>query len=622
MHLRLWWATALALPATPGISGRGILRAAVFALLLTAAPSSPALAQERQPPPQSRQQGEQVDHVFDSSGVKIRYVTAGKGEAVVLIHGWMGDSSMWGTDGKGNTRLNSAEGFQAIALDCRGHGKSDKPHDPEKYGPELAADVVRLLDHLEIERAHLIGYSSGAFIAGKVAATHPERVLSVIYGGQAPVITGAVKPTDFSECEIFAKAVDEGGDLGSYVIAITPEGRPKPTREQAQAYAKFMFNGKDVKALAVAGSSFKELAVSADDLRKCQAPILFIHGGNESAHVKRRVAMVRELLGRGEVRIVDGGDHMTALAKPEFGTAIVEFLRASMQAASAPSAQLPAEGLRALEGEWLFVEDRTEGRTLERLGPPMASKFSMRVEEGAVVLNGHGSGHRDVRVALDGSKTEVAEPKTISRYHGAWKDGAFEYQVEFERLAGAPEGIGVIRRKFRMTPDGLLVSVVVDPPAGEESVGLYRHAEDIAMPAPAKAAIGDVAWLAGAWVGTRSSGSSIEERWSPPLGGAMLAVTRTVNTNGKMTAFEYLRIVERDGGLIYVAQPGGAKPTEFVLTELDSDAGARRAVFDNPRHDYPKRIVYELSAEGGLCATIGQLKGGTPRRFEFKREGN
>ncbi|MCE9618330.1 MAG: DUF6265 family protein [Planctomycetes bacterium] len=137
------------------------------------------------------------------------------------------------------------------------------------------------------------------------------------------------------------------------------------------------------------------------------------------------------------------------------------------------------------------------------------------------------------------------------------------------------------------------------------------------MPAPAKAAIGDLSWLAGAWVGTRSSGSSIEERWSPPLGGAMLAVSRTVNTSGKMGAFEYLRIVERDGGLVYIAQPGGAKPTEFTLTELSPT----RAVFENPRHDYPKRIVYELSAEGGLSATIGFAKGGSPRRFEFKREG-
>lgn len=276
-----------------------------------------------------------------------------------------------------------------------------------------------------------------------------------------------------------------------------------------------------------------------------------------------------------------------------------------------------SDELRALDGEWIFVEDRTEGRSLEQLSPPMASKFSMQVEEGAVVLNGHGSGHRDVRVAIDKTVTEIKEPKTISRYLGTWKDGAFEYEVAFERLAGTPEGIRKIRRTFRMVKDGLLVSVLVEP-SGNESVGLYRHAEDIEMPALAKSTIADLSWLAGAWIGKRSTGSSIEERWSPPLGGAMLATSRSVNTSGKMFAFEYLRIVERDGGLVYVAQPGGKLPTEFVLTEVSPS----RAVFENPRHDYPKRIVYELSSEGELKATIGFTKGGTPMRYEFKRESN
>jgi hypothetical protein len=290
-------------------------------------------------------------------------------------------------------------------------------------------------------------------------------------------------------------------------------------------------------------------------------------------------------------------------------------------AALAPHARsTQADGLRALDGEWTFVEDRTEGRALEQLGPPMSSKFLLRVEDGAVVLNGHGSGHKNVRVALDGSITEIAEQDRKVRYRGAWKDGEFGYEVEFVR---GPDNvrdgaIGMIRREFRPTDDGLVVRVTVDPPEGTPSTALYRHAQDIPLPAPAKAAIGDMAWLTGAWVGTKSSGSSIEERWSPPLGGAMLAVSRSVNTSGKMFAFEYLRIVERDGGLVYIAQPGGKTPTEFVLTEL----GPTRAVFVNPRHDYPNRIVYELSAEGGLTATAGQMKGGTPQRFEFKREGS
>ncbi len=277
------------------------------------------------------------------------------------------------------------------------------------------------------------------------------------------------------------------------------------------------------------------------------------------------------------------------------------------------------DDLQALNGEWIYVEDRTEGRPLEQLGPPMSSKFSLSVVDDAVILNGHGSGHRDVRIALDGSITEVKEASTVSRYRGSWKNGTFEYEVGFERLAGnASGGIKRIVRSFRMTEDGMLVNVVVDPPLVANAVGVYRHAEDIVMPQAVKAAIGDLAWLSGAWVGKRSTGSSVEERWSPPLGGAMLAVSRSVNTSGKMFAFEYLRIVERDGGLVYVAQPGGAKPTEFLLTELS----ATKAVFENPRHDYPKRITYELSPDGVLNATIGYTKGGTPKQFEFKRDSN
>ncbi len=298
-------------------------------------------------------------------------------------------------------------------------------------------------------------------------------------------------------------------------------------------------------------------------------------------------------------------------------------------AQSEPPVHAPVQvnpDVRLLGGDWIYVEDRTEGQPMERLGPPMASKFSMRVEDAldAVILNGHGSGHRDVRIMLDGTRTEIAgENSRVVRYRGSWKNGVFEYEVDFGREPGKP-GIGVLRRRFQVTPEGLIVRVAVDPPAegGEvESVGLYRHAEDIPLATPATCTIADVAWIAGAWVGTRPSGSSIEERWSPPLGGAMLAVSRTVNTNGRMVAFEYLRIVERESGLVYVAQPGGAAKTEFVLTEFGpTESGGKRAIFDNPRHDYPKRIVYELSPDGQLTATTGFLKGGTPRRYEFSRE--
>jgi hypothetical protein len=278
-------------------------------------------------------------------------------------------------------------------------------------------------------------------------------------------------------------------------------------------------------------------------------------------------------------------------------------------AASSDSPAQP-DGVKALDGEWIYVEDRTEGRAKEQQGPNMGPRVKLRVEKDAVVLV---RSDGETRMKLDGTPVDVVRSFATSRYRGEWKDGAYAYQSVPVR-DGKEAATGTIRWNLRVTPDGMLATVAID--AGKESVSLFRQTKDIALPKPAKAAIGDVAWLAHVWVGTRGEkGPTIEERWSPPLGGAMLAVSRTV-AREKMVAFEYLRIIERDGGLVYIAQPGGRPPVEFVLTELVKS----RAVFENPRHDSPQRIVYELTPEGALIASIGFMKGGTPRRFEFKRE--
>lgn len=267
------------------------------------------------------------------------------------------------------------------------------------------------------------------------------------------------------------------------------------------------------------------------------------------------------------------------------------------------------EKLNALDGEWLYVKDRTEGRPVEKQGPPMSVKFSLRVEKDAVI---YPRPRGDERITLDGSAIKKDNQNgSVTYYRGAWKDNALEYTLETIRTSDKTRVL-VIKREFRITADGLQVHVCIND--GTKQIALYRHPEEIALPSPAKATIADVDWIPGAWVGTRGT-SSIEERWSPLKGGAILGVSRTTKGE-KMVAFEFLRIVERDGGLVYIAQPGGRSPTEFILTEK----GTKRAVFDNPRHDYPQRIVYVLSPEGKLTASIGFINGGTPRSFEFSRE--
>ena len=105
---------------------------------------------------------------FDSKGVKIAYTVRGKGEPVVLIHGWL-SSGFFNWTLPGTTAL-LAKDFQVVTIDMPGHGQSDKPTKDEAYGPELVEHVIRLMDHLKIKKAHIVGYSMGGIITRKATS--------------------------------------------------------------------------------------------------------------------------------------------------------------------------------------------------------------------------------------------------------------------------------------------------------------------------------------------------------------------------------------------------------------------------------------------------------------------
>ena len=129
---------------------------------------------------------------------------------------------------------------------------------------------------------------------------------------------------------------------------------------------------------------------------------------------------------------------------------------------------------------------------------------------------------------------------------------------------------------------------------------------------PPSARIGPLAWMAGLWQG-REGPLEMEELWTAPRGGSMLGLHRDVRGD-RTVSFEFFRIAEDKDGVIYFASPQGRPATPFRLVET----GQERAVFANPEHDFPQRILYWKDAEGALHARIEGTREGKPASHEWQ----
>lgn len=122
---------------------------------------------------------------FDSDGIRLHYEVYGPeaGTPVVLVHGFASDYRLNWVGSRWQETLTGA-GYRVVGVDCRGHGSSEKPHDPAAYALELmAADVQRLLDQLDIPLAHYLGYSMGARIGVQAMLDFSSRLGRVVLGG-------------------------------------------------------------------------------------------------------------------------------------------------------------------------------------------------------------------------------------------------------------------------------------------------------------------------------------------------------------------------------------------------------------------------------------------------------
>lgn len=213
------------------------------------------------------------DKYLDAGGVKIRYIDTGKGEAIVLLHGGTSNLESWTSRGVVD---NLAKDFRVIAFDARGHGKSDSPRDPSAYGRQQALDVVRILDALKIQRAHIIGFSLGSSTVAQLLTLHPERFLTGVQ------VAGAGRsPQEANNPRIETEAAEIARDCisRSRVMRQAPAGM-KPTEEDIQQRIAACRADKNFDQLATAASlrGYKDQAVTAEQMAAVKVPTMGIVG--------------------------------------------------------------------------------------------------------------------------------------------------------------------------------------------------------------------------------------------------------------------------------------------------------------------------------------------------------
>jgi pimeloyl-ACP methyl ester carboxylesterase len=258
---------------------------------------------------------------LDAGGVRVHYTDEGAGEPVILVHGFAVQADL-------NWRRNGIidalrKHFRVIALDLRGHGLSGKPHDPDDYGAEMAEDIVRLMDHLGIEKAHVVGYSLGGFLTLKLATMHPDRLITA-----CPLGAGWERrenSTVLDAIEPLARRLDEGkgvappsGQVGA--------GRQKPDFIHTQTVRMLTRFFNDGRALAAVLRSLPELEVTEEELRAIPVPVLSIVGTRDPL-----VTGVDQMEGRiadHEIVRIQDATHMNVTRTVKLREALVRFLRA------------------------------------------------------------------------------------------------------------------------------------------------------------------------------------------------------------------------------------------------------------------------------------------------------
>lgn len=243
---------------------------------------------------------------FISDGAEIAYLDEGAGEPVLLIHGFASNKAVNWVD-TGWVRHLVRQGRRVIAIDNRGHGESAKLYTADGYGaPVMAEDARRLLDHLGIARADVIGYSMGSRIGAFLALAHPGRVRSLVFGGLGGNMVRPMAGTSSIAAALEAPSIDD--------VKIA-------TARTFRAFAEA--TKSDLKALAACIRSSRE-PLTAEMVGRINCPVLVVVGTDDV--IGGPAADLARLIPGAEAVALPDKDHMKAVGDRGFKDAVTAFL--------------------------------------------------------------------------------------------------------------------------------------------------------------------------------------------------------------------------------------------------------------------------------------------------------
>ena len=282
------------------------------------------------------------------NGVHLNVETAGNGPALLLLHGFTGSVSTW------KPHLDSWPGFTTIAVDLLGHGSSDCPADPQRYGFEHAvADLVAVLESIGVARVSVLGYSLGGRLALHLAlhlARHlPRRLSNLILESASPGIDEASeREARFRSDRSLADAIERDG-IASFVerweaLPLFSTQRCLPAKDRERLRRQRLANDPQGLANSLRGMSVGVQEPLLARLGTIDAPVLLIAGVLDEKY-RRLAEQMAARLPRARVETVSGAGHAVHLEQPAvFARTVRSFLDEHAEVEESAHSEKPRSG--------------------------------------------------------------------------------------------------------------------------------------------------------------------------------------------------------------------------------------------------------------------------------------